>query len=102
MSSLYCKTHGEEKEAEARADDEEMREDGESVLIVHGRLISGPWRCDRCNAELNEGDEAFFEAIYPRHITEQIYDYDFSYEREYFALHDGSLAAGFRVGARSE
>ncbi|MFO0890929.1 MAG: hypothetical protein U0790_17520 [Isosphaeraceae bacterium] len=88
MSSLYCKIHGRQKEAEAISDNDSMCKAGESVLIVHGRLISGPWLCDRCNAELNEGTEAYFEAIYPSTVTEGIFAYDFSYEREYFALDD--------------
>jgi hypothetical protein len=89
MSSLYCKTHGREKETEAISDNDSMREEGESVLIVNGRLISGPWRCDRCNAMLNVGDDAYFEAIYPSHMSDRFYDYDFSYECDYFALSVG-------------
>ncbi len=45
MASLYCETHGREREAMARADDSEMKEDGESILIVCGRLIRAPHSC---------------------------------------------------------
>jgi hypothetical protein len=93
MSSLYCKIHGREKEREAVSDNDSMCEEGESVLIVHGHLISGPWRCDRCNAELTEGTEAYFEAIYPCHMSERFWEYDFSYECEYFALSNGCRLA---------
>ena len=34
-------------------DQENYRWFGETVLIVRGRLISGGWQCDKCNAPLN-------------------------------------------------
>ena len=64
----------------------DIRRDGESVLIVKGKLISGPWRCDSCNAELHKGCTAYLYAAYPRHITEAMDEYGFEMERDYFTL----------------
>jgi hypothetical protein len=89
MASLYCERDGKEYEAWTKTEDETMRQAGESELIVLGTLTSGPWRCDKCNAKLNRGDKALFSAIFPKEVTERLVRYDFSYEKEYFAL-DGS------------
>ncbi len=86
MAWLFCAEHGRENEERVIRRQEEIRQDGESVLIVKGTLIRGTWRCDSCNALLDEGDRASLYAPYPRSITENIYEYDFSYERDYFAL----------------
>lgn len=90
MPWLYCETDGRRHEAYAVADSDALRRDGESELIVSGTLASGPWRCDSCNTPLNQGDRAVFHAIFPGHITKSMVEYDFSYEREYFAL-EGDL-----------
>jgi hypothetical protein len=86
MPYLYCKEDGLRHEANSAAHQEEYREIGESVLIVKGRLISGPWRCDSCNAVLKKGDLAHFHAAYPADCRDYLYDYDFAYEQEYFAM----------------
>lgn len=86
MPWLYCEPHGKEQEAASRSHAEEYREEGESVLVVKGRLNSGPWRCDRCNAELAPGTPAWLFSALPGRIVEELTDYDFGYEREYFAM----------------
>ena len=53
----------------------------EAWRILEGKLISGPWRCDSCNSELNEGVTAYLYAAYPRDITEAMDEYGFEIER---------------------
>jgi hypothetical protein len=86
MPYLYCKKDGLRHEARSAANQEEYRQLGESVLIVKGTLISGPWRCDSCNARLRKGDPAHFHAAYPAHCRDDLYGYDFAYEQDYFAM----------------
>ena len=86
MARLYCTTHGRECESAVKRRQADIRREGESVLIVKGKLISGPWRCDSCNAELNEGATAYLYAAYPRDITEAMDEYGFEMERDYFKL----------------
>jgi hypothetical protein len=86
LTWLYCAAHGREREGAVKRRQADIRRDGESVLIVKGKLISGPWRCDSCNAELNEGATAYLHAAYPRPITEAMDEYGFEMERDYFAL----------------
>lgn len=57
---------------------------GISVLIVTGRLISGPWHCDRCNARLERGDTAYVWTTYPEGTPASGDQYRFAYERQYF------------------
>ena len=86
MTWLYCAAHGRECERAVKRRQADIRREGESVLIVRGKLISGPWRCDHCNAELKDGATAYLHAAYPRHLTEAMDEYGFEMEREYFAL----------------
>ena len=86
MAWLYCAAHGRECESAVKRRQADIRRDGESVLIVKGKLISGPWRCDSCNAELHKGCTAYLYAAYPRHITEAMDEYGFEMERDYFTL----------------
>lgn len=86
MPWLLCAEHGRECESGVQSRQDKIRREGESVLIVKGRLISGPWRCDDCNAELKKGATAWLYVPYPRGITERMDDYDFGMERDYFAL----------------
>jgi hypothetical protein len=58
MPYLFCAEHGKEHEATSQAEQENYRLLGETVLIVKGRLISGPWRCDRCGTRLKKGNPA--------------------------------------------
>jgi hypothetical protein len=95
MPRLYCEEHGREQEADTSRNQELYRQEGESVLIVKGRLISGPWRCDRCNATLTKGTLACLLTAFPGWMTESMYDYDFAYERKYFGkTHDGAAVYG--------
>jgi hypothetical protein len=86
MAWLYCAAHGREHESAVKRRQADIRREGESVLIVKGKLISGPWRCDSCNAELNEGAPPYLYAAYPRDITEAMDEYGFEMERDYFKL----------------
>src|SRR5262249_51307118 len=81
-----CAADGRERESAVKRRQADIRREGESVLIVKGKLISGPWRCDHCNSELNEGGTAYLHAAYPRHLTEAMDEYGFEMERHYFAL----------------
>lgn len=93
MPYLYCEPHGQEHQAGTISRQEELRQEGESVLIVSGTLVSGPWRCDRCNAKLAQGDRAVWVYAFPSHCRDTLYDYDFGYEREYFAMRKTDKAA---------
>jgi hypothetical protein len=86
MPHLYCVTHGKEHQDRVIGQWSIYRDEGESVLIVAGRLTSGPWACDRCNATLRPGRTAYLLTAFPRCITEGMISYDFAYERLYFAM----------------
>jgi hypothetical protein len=86
MPYLFCRKHGLEHEASCRENQDNYRQLGETVLVVSGTLISGPWRCDRCNATLRKGRTAYLATAYPRHNARDLADYDFGYERRYFAM----------------
>jgi hypothetical protein len=92
MAYLFCEEHGREHEAETRSSQEHYRREGETVLAVKGRLISGPWRCDRCNAVLKRGRPAWLFAAFPRWVAESIGEYEFKYERRYFAVEHSAVA----------
>ena len=86
MPYLFCDAHGHDHEATAKASAEHYRQAGESVLIVKGRLISGPWLCDRCNAELKRGGRACLAFAFPAWLIERTPVYDFSYEGQFFDM----------------
>lgn len=86
MPRLYCEEHGREHEAIAIGEQEHYRQLGEAVLIVKGRLISGPWLCDRCNAMLSKSTPAWLVSSFGRHFVEELDCYDYSYERRYFTM----------------
>ena len=86
MPYLSCETHGKEHEALTRKRQGEYRQEGESVLVVNGTLISGPWRCDRCNARLGRGNRAWLVTAFPRNFAEDLGGYDYGDERRYFAM----------------
>ena len=77
MPHLYCEKHGREHKARTSERQELYRQEGESVLIVKDRLISGPWLCDSCNAVLKRGTLAYLCIAYPRFVTESLREYDF-------------------------
>src|SRR5262249_37651622 len=66
--------------------EEQYRQEGESVLILRGKLISGQWRCGACNARLCTGATACLIAAFPRWIAESLGDYEFeaAYASRYF------------------
>jgi hypothetical protein len=92
MPHLLCDKHGREQEAATRKHEELYQQEGETVLIVKGTLISGPWHCDRCNAVLKKGQPAILLMAYPRWMTEGMTDYDFLYESRYFATGKAEVA----------
>lgn len=92
MPRLYCEAHGRDHEAATVENQELYRQEGETVLIVRGRLRSGPWLCDKCNALLSKGRRATFTVAYPLHITETVQEYDFAYEQRYFDMENAELA----------
>ncbi len=72
MPYLYCAAHGRGHENRVIGQQEEYRQQGESVLIVHGTLKSGPHRCDKCNVPLEArrcrpADDGFPTAFHRRH-----------------------------------
>ena len=92
MATLFCEPHGREHEARVIGQQAIYRQEGETILIVKGKLISGGWLCDRCNAPLEKGNPACLLVVFPRWITEQIPGYDFIREREYFAVEKAEVA----------
>jgi len=86
MPRLLCETHGREEEADTICDQDKYRDAGECVLVVSGTLISGPWLCDRCNAEMAVGKTAYLFSAFPVWVAEGLVDYDFGYECAYFAM----------------
>src|SRR5271157_1489444 len=49
MAWLYCTVHGRGHENRVIIQQDDYCRQGESVLIVHGKLKTGPHRCDKCN-----------------------------------------------------
>jgi hypothetical protein len=86
MPYLFCAEHGKEHEASCKDEQENYRLLGETVLVVSGTLISGPWRCDRCNAPLKRSQKAWLVTAFPRHFAEDLERYDYAYERQYFRI----------------
>jgi hypothetical protein len=86
MPYLFCKQHGKEHVARSKEEQDNYRLLGETVLIVRGTLISGPWRCDRCNAPLKRRQKAWLVTAFPRHFAEDLEAYDYAYERQYFRI----------------
>jgi hypothetical protein len=95
MSYLLCEKHGREREAEIIAQQEMYRQEGESLLAATGRLVSGPWQCDRCGAQLRKGGQAMLFSAFPGHFHDQLCDYDFGYERQYFAMIGNDTATAY-------
>jgi hypothetical protein len=95
MPSLYCEQHGREQESRTIARQDDFRHADESVLIVSGTLTGGPWLCDRCNADLGKGDRAVLLSAFPSHCRDELFDYDFGYERQYFAMTGSDTAAAY-------
>jgi hypothetical protein len=83
MPYLFCEKHGCEHEADVIAAQDAYRQDGESVVMVKGTLISGPWQCDRgiCGAPLRKGMRAYLATAYPGSTAERTHEIDFASER---------------------
>jgi hypothetical protein len=93
MPYLYCERHGQEHEADIVGRQDELRQEGEIVLVVSGRLNRGTWECDRCSAPLRPGDRSTLITAFSSHCLGELYDYNFAYEREYFAMSQSDRAA---------
>jgi len=65
MLALYCAADGADHDSLAAERRDECRLAGEAVLIAHGKLKAGPFRCDSCNLLLERGDDATLLAAYP-------------------------------------
>ena len=92
MPRLYCEEHGREHEARCESEHEKYLMLGETALIVHGTLFSGPWQCDRCNEPLRRGQKAWLMTAFPRSVTAGMGDYDFAYEKRYFNMKRAEVA----------
>jgi hypothetical protein len=93
MPRLYCAEHGREREADVASHHAFYRQEKEFVLVANGTLTSGPWLCDRCSSQLVAGDPAWLISSFPSHFRDRLYDYDFGYERGYFAMNARDKAA---------
>jgi hypothetical protein len=88
MPRLYCAECGKQEHAKSVQNRERYQQEGETVLIVTGKLISGPWMCDRCNGGIAVGKQAFLVRAFPKWMIEELHVYDYVYEREYFATEE--------------
>ena len=95
MPYLYCEKHGREREAGIIERQNLYREADETVLVASGTLVSGPWLCDTCMAQLKAGTAAVLVSAFPSHCRDDLYDYDFGYERQYFAITDDDRATAY-------
>lgn len=90
MPYLICKMDGGQHK-EGLSQRYEVEIGSERLLVVNGRLIGGPWRCEKCNAELKTGDFATLVYAIPSHSGHGFYDYDL--ERRYFDMTNNDQAA---------
>ena len=95
MPRLYCEEHGREQEARTIAAPGRIPAGDESVLVASGTLISGPWLCDRCNANARVWRYRLSGFAFPSHCRDDLYDYDFGYERQYFAMTGSDKATAY-------
>lgn len=95
MPYLYCETHGREREAGIIERQEAYRQADENVLVVSGKLTTGPWQCDSCNGQLRKGSTAMLVSAFPSHFRDDLYNYDFGYERQYFAMNGSDTATAY-------
>lgn len=86
MPYLFCAEHGQQHAANAIEQQEQYREEGEAVLIFKAPLKASTWLCDRCNAQLGEGDIAYLVTAFSRFFADELASYDFAYERQYFVM----------------
>jgi hypothetical protein len=95
MPCLYCEQHGREREAEIIERQEQYRQTDETVLVVSGTLASGQWLCDSCDARLSKGDRATLVSAFPGYCHDDLRDYDFGYEQQYFAMKESDTATAY-------
>lgn len=95
MPYLYCEKHGREHEAGIIGRQDDYRQADETVLVVSGTLVSGPWQCDSCNSQLRPGSTAVLISAFPSHCRDELCGYDFAYERQYFAMGERDHAAAY-------
>jgi hypothetical protein len=95
MPRLYCEKHARDRETAMIGSEDVYRQADEVVLVVTGKLISGPWHCDRCNVQLRKGDPASLMSAFPSHCRDDLYDYSFRYERQYFAINKSLTATAY-------
>lgn len=95
MASLYCMDDGIHVYNEDMENHDSQCQTGDLVQHAIGRLISGPWRCDRCNALLEVGDEVIFTRILYHGPDEN------AYESEYINLEYAKIEV-FMIPARDE
>jgi hypothetical protein len=86
MPYLYCEQHGREREATILGRQDVYRQADEAMLVASGMLTTGPWQCNRCAGLLRKGDQAILVSAFPSHFQDELHDYDFGYERQYFAM----------------
>ncbi len=91
MPYLFCPAHAQEHEESCREGEEEYRRLGETVVMVSGTLISGPWQCDRCNARLGKGGAATLMTAFPSSYANELADYDYGKERRYFRVAEAAI-----------
>lgn len=84
MPYLYCAKHGKEYESRTAGREEFYRREGETILIMRGKLISGPWRCDQCYVVLPKRRIACLVRAFSSWFRGGMEIYDFSYERGFF------------------
>jgi hypothetical protein len=90
-----AKKHGREREAGIIERQEVYWQEGETVLVASGTLTTGPWLCDKCNAQIRPGTTAVLVRAFPRLWRSDLYDYAFGYERQYFAMNEGDTVAAY-------
>jgi hypothetical protein len=95
MPYLFCEKHGLEHEAGIINRQELYRRADETVLVTAGTLVSATWLCDRCSALLSKGDQAILVFAFPSHCRDDLCNYDFGYERQYFAMTPGDTATAY-------
>jgi hypothetical protein len=86
MPRLYCEEHGREHESRCQEEQDNYRLLGETVLMVSGTLISGPWNCDRCNVRMKKGSRAWLMTAFLRCFAENLDGYDYACERQYLSM----------------
>jgi hypothetical protein len=95
MPYLYCEKHGRERETGIIDRQDDYRLADENVLVTCGPLVSGPWLCDSCNTKLKPGVTAVLVSAFPSHFRDDLYNYDFGYERQYFAMQGSDTATAY-------